>query len=138
MRRDGACSSTIFVLVEATTTFSGEPKPLYFAEARARFARWADKIVHVVVDDMPKGADAWDAERFQRDACVRGIETAAPDDLILLSDVDEIPKPEVLARVIEEREALRTACGSSSTSIASTSSTGAWWTSGWASAPRAA
>jgi hypothetical protein len=43
-----------FVIVEATETFSGKPKPLYFQEHRERFRRFSNKIVHYVVDDTPK------------------------------------------------------------------------------------
>lgn len=89
-----------FVIAEATRTFSNDPKPLHFAENRARFARWADRIVHVVVDDLPgAGADAWDREAFQRNAVARGLADAAPDDVVMVSDVDEIPYPENVARL---------------------------------------
>lgn len=37
-----------FVLYEAVYTQRGEPKPLYFNLTRARFARFADKIIHFV------------------------------------------------------------------------------------------
>lgn len=39
---------TCFVLYEAVYTQRGEPKPLYFNLTRARFARFADKIIHFV------------------------------------------------------------------------------------------
>jgi len=81
-----------FVLVEATTTFTGRAKPLVFAENRARFAPWLDKIVHVVVDDTPPGIEAWDAEHFQRNALARGLTDAAPEDVVILVDVDEVPR----------------------------------------------
>lgn len=45
-----------FVIVEATETFSGHPKPLYFKENRGRFRKWEHKIIHFVVDDTPKDA----------------------------------------------------------------------------------
>jgi hypothetical protein len=91
-----------FVLVEAAKTFSNEPKPLHFAENRERFARFLPKIVHVVVDDLPDQGDAWDREAFQRDAMVRGLAEAAPDDVIMISDVDEIPYPEHVSRLTPE------------------------------------
>jgi hypothetical protein len=88
-----------FVLVEATRTHSGQPKPLYFAEAKDDFRDFAGKIVHVVVDDLPSGPDAWVPERFQRDAIARGLADAAPDDWIIVSDVDEIPRAAVVAEL---------------------------------------
>jgi len=78
-----------FVLVEATKTFSGLEKPLYFQDNVSRFQRFLHKIVHVVVTDMPTG-DRWVAENHQRDAILRGLKGAQPDDIILISVVDEI------------------------------------------------
>jgi Glycosyltransferase family 17 len=86
-----------FVIVEAPTTFSGNEKPLHFARNAGRFERWRDKIVHVVVDDMPPpGGWRWAAEIHQRNALVRGLEGAADADVVLVSDADEIVHPEVL------------------------------------------
>ena len=45
-----------FVIVEATRTFTAKPKPLYFADNRKRYDRYAHKIIHVVVDDLPLDA----------------------------------------------------------------------------------
>jgi O-antigen biosynthesis protein len=81
-----------FVLVEATTTFQGQPKPLYFAENKERFAKFLDRITHVVVRDLPADATPFEREFFQRDAILRGLEGLPGDTLVLLSDVDEIPK----------------------------------------------
>jgi hypothetical protein len=88
-----------FVLVEATRTHSGQPKPLHFAENRESFRDFADKIVAIAVDDLPDGPDPWIRERFQRDAIARGLAEARADDWILVSDVDEIPRPAALAEV---------------------------------------
>jgi beta-1,4-mannosyl-glycoprotein beta-1,4-N-acetylglucosaminyltransferase len=90
-----------FVIVEATRTHTGKPKPLYYAENRTRFDRYAHKIIHVVVDDFPyEASDHWGREIFQRQAIVRGLAEARPDDLIITSDCDEIPKPAALRRAL--------------------------------------
>ena len=92
-----------FVLVEAEHTFRGNPKPLLFAENRHRFARWQDKIVHVVVRDMPLAApSAWTRETHQRDCIMRGIGEAAAEDIVLVSDVDEIPRAKILERSLRD------------------------------------
>ena len=91
-----------FVVVEGTLTHTGKPKPLYFNENKERFAAFKDKIIHVIVDDFPEPPagyterDAsWMREDWQRNAIKRPLkEVAQSDDLILLSDVDEIPAPE--------------------------------------------
>lgn len=87
-----------FVLVEATTTFSGRPKPLVFADNRARYERWLPRIIHVVVRDMPAGPDPWQRERHQRDAIRRGLNAASPSDGVIVSDADEIPSASAVRR----------------------------------------
>jgi hypothetical protein len=87
-----------FVLCEAPFTFSGRPKPLWYAENAARFARWHDKIVHLV---YPGESDAnpWANEWGQRAFLTNALSGGDPDDLVLIGDVDEIPHPKNAARV---------------------------------------
>lgn len=89
-----------FVLVEATLTHQGKPKPLYYEENKARFAAFHDKIIHVVVDKYPdyEGKSSWVLERHQRDMIRDGLKGCKPDDVVIVSDLDEIPAPE---KVIE-------------------------------------
>jgi beta-1,4-mannosyl-glycoprotein beta-1,4-N-acetylglucosaminyltransferase len=82
-----------FVLVEATTTHANKKKPLFYDQNKDRFTKFNDKIVHIIVKDMPKSADFWIPENFQRNCITRGLTKARPHDLILVSDVDEIPRP---------------------------------------------
>lgn len=86
-----------FILVEADRTFTNVPKPLYFQEARNDFVSFLDKIIHVAVRDMPGGGDPWVRERFQRDAIIRGVPALDPLDILMISDLDEIPRPEAIA-----------------------------------------
>ena len=88
-----------FVLVEATTTHSGKPKHLFFEQNMHLFKKFLDKIVHVVVLDMPKSTDYWIPENFQRNAIIRGLKSASPQDTILISDLDEIPRPSKLGEI---------------------------------------
>ena len=90
-----------FVLVEAVRKHSGEAKPLYFEANKARFAEFADRIIHIIVDDepetppeCPKLIASWAFENHQRNAIVRGLKDAKPEDTIMISDLDEIPDPE--------------------------------------------
>lgn len=99
------------VIAESTICYSGEPKPLHFLENRDRFAPWLDKIEYVVVDDMPNDGEVvyprspfdpaaesirWQREHWQRDSLMRGCTGMDEDDLVLLSDVDEIPRAELV------------------------------------------
>lgn len=91
-----------FVLVEATQTFQGKPKPLYFDENKSKFSKFKHKITHVIVDDLPVNAAPFDREYFQRDAILRGLSGCNAEDLIILSDLDEIPNPEVIPKYLEK------------------------------------
>ena len=88
-----------FVLVEATLTHQGRPKPLHYAENKERFAAFHHKIEHVVVDRYPAnaGADAWVYEKHQRNSIALGLKGIAADDRVMIGDVDEIPRPEKVA-----------------------------------------
>jgi beta-1,4-mannosyl-glycoprotein beta-1,4-N-acetylglucosaminyltransferase len=91
-----------FVLAESTTTFTGFPKPLYFEENRARYEMHADKIVHIIFENpLAAATSPWAREFAQRDALDRGLANAQIDDLVLLSDADEIPDPRVLRQLKE-------------------------------------
>ena len=91
-----------FVVVEATRTFSNQPKPLYFQENRARFAKFAGQIIHVVVNDSPDTADAWEVQRMQRNCIGRGLAQCRPDDWVLVSDLDEIPRASAVEKAARE------------------------------------
>jgi hypothetical protein len=85
-----------FVLVEAGSTHQGNLKPYFFAENKDRYAQWADKIIHIQVDDMPNDSDAWVNEAHHRDQIMQGLVDADAGDLVIISDLDEIVRPAAL------------------------------------------
>jgi beta-1,4-mannosyl-glycoprotein beta-1,4-N-acetylglucosaminyltransferase len=91
-----------FVLVEATQTHTNKPKPLHYQENRAHFNRFHDKIIHVIVDDLPVSKDPWVPENFQRNCIARGLKTCRPENFVLVSDLDEIPRAAVVERMSRE------------------------------------
>lgn len=93
-----------FVVIESDTTFSGKPKAVKFSKDHSAIRAFADRIDFVLVDDMPDTGDAWQRETWQRNAALRGVIGAADDDLILMSDVDEIPRVECLQQALVDRE----------------------------------
>jgi beta-1,4-mannosyl-glycoprotein beta-1,4-N-acetylglucosaminyltransferase len=88
-----------FVLVEATRTHSNQPKPLYYELNKQRFSQFHNKILHIIVDDLPNSTDPWVLENFQRNTILRGLREAHPNDLVVIADVDEIPASYVLDAV---------------------------------------
>jgi len=114
-----------FVIVEATKTHAGNPKPLYFGDNKSAFSKYLDKIVHVVVDDMPNdppkiklsflrprakqmsqeivSEDKYNIvrENHQRICIDRGISilSLSHNDIIMISDLDEIPDRDTIARI---------------------------------------
>ena len=107
-----------FVIVEATTKFSGERKPLYFKKHEAEFEIFKDKIIYIPVNPpklnlfdkfyslmqkkitftnllvvigflIPIGR--WKNDVFQRNSIKRGLVDCNDEDIILVSDLDEIP-----------------------------------------------
>lgn len=91
-----------FIIEEATVTFSGEPKELCFEKNKAMFQKFLHKIEYIVVDDSPVEATTHLRDKFQKNALERGLVNASEEDVIILSDVDEIPNPKVLKKIIEE------------------------------------
>ena len=85
-----------FVIVESTKTFQNNDKSLFLKLNWNRYIKYHDKIIHVVVDDSPGSANAWDNETFQRNAIMRGLTNAADEDIIIIGDVDEIIRAEVV------------------------------------------
>lgn len=96
--RLGEMSDTVerFVIAEADRTYAGAPKPLWFCEERERFSPWLDRITYLPVLDMPAGADPWAREHHQRRALGRGLGGLEPDDLVILTDLDEIVRTEAI------------------------------------------
>ena len=98
---------TEFVIVESTYTHSGKPRKLLFD--MKKFSKFKNKINYIVLDERPVSLfsvnnedsdhsknskyilNAVKRENLQRDTILKGLESASPEDLIIVSDVDEIP-----------------------------------------------
>ena len=89
-----------FIIEEATVTFSGEPKELCFEKNKELFREFLPKIEYIVVDNSPVNMTTHLRDKFQKNALVKGLSDATDDDVIILSDVDEIPNPKVLREII--------------------------------------
>ena len=99
-----------FVITEAKYTHNGNTKKLNFDINK--FKKFKDKIIYVVVDEQPKDIlefknedtkekigeklilNGMARDYFQREKLVQGLSDAVDEDLILISDLDEIPNLE--------------------------------------------
>ena len=98
-----------FVLVEATKTFSNKDKELYYNNNKELFAEFHNKIIHIIIDEHPgfadrkdKYGDIWQYEYYQRNCIEKGLTEAGDDDIIILSDLDEIPNPKLLQKIADK------------------------------------
>jgi len=90
-----------FVLVEATETFRGAPKPLNFKENSHLFEEFKDKIIYIPLTDHFETDNAWERERFQRAQVLQGLKGCQNTDIVLLSDLDEIVKGSRIGEIVE-------------------------------------
>ena len=99
-----------FVITEATYTHNGKPKKLIFDINK--FPKFKDKIIYNVVEKEPNNIDKINKddneetignklihnsikrENFQRNCIEKGLTKADSNDMILISDLDEIPNLE--------------------------------------------
>ena len=98
-----------FVIVEATHTFVGKEKPLFYQENKELFKDFNHKIIHIVVDDVPhkypniniENREQWNNEIFQRNCIERGLDKLKLNDeyIFTITDVDEIPDPKILEKI---------------------------------------
>lgn len=100
-----------FVILEATKTFYGNTKPLNFNIER--FAKWKDKIVYYVIDELTDeewanakaspntgaGEHWWVREYCQKEKMLDALKFCNDDDVVFISDLDEVWNPNVLREI---------------------------------------
>jgi len=79
----------VFCLAESTMTFSGNKKELNYKENKDRFSQF--NIITKTVDDMPVNCNSWTREHHQRNTIKSMLDTFDNDDIVIMSDLDEIP-----------------------------------------------
>jgi beta-1,4-mannosyl-glycoprotein beta-1,4-N-acetylglucosaminyltransferase len=92
-----------FVIVESNITFSGLPKPYHFSNNINRFKAWKHKIIYIPIEQSAAGlvfeeqknynpeSPSWKLEYEQRNALAQASSLMKESDMVLLSDLDEIP-----------------------------------------------
>jgi len=94
-----------FVIVESTTDHQGRDKKLNFDIEK--FKKFKKKIIYIAVEDtldsVKKAHIGQNSlvERHQRNSIMKGLKNSHDDDLVIISDVDEIPKPQKIRAIIK-------------------------------------
>ena len=97
-----------FVISESTKTHQGKIKKLNFD--LEKFSKFKEKIIYVVADYKKEinfenhvGGES-PIEQHQRNSLIEGIKNASPEDLIILSDSDEIPDLTKLSEINNKKK----------------------------------
>ena len=90
-----------FVIVECDHTLRGEYKGFNLNIDEPGVREYKDKIRYIQVTDAPmvKGNGQWEIEFYQRNSILRGLYDCSQEDLVMISDLDEIPSPAVLGNL---------------------------------------
>lgn len=91
-----------FVIAESNLSHSGKEKPYHLLDNWERFKPYESKIRRVQVDDMPETPDSWVRERYQRWSLSKGLTDVSPEDIVITSDLDEIPRAEAIEMIKED------------------------------------
>ena len=87
-----------FIVCESKFDHKGRYKGVNFN--LENYKEFKYKIIHLVIDkQFPNTSDPWKTQAFQREFIFNGLNDADPEDCIMFSDPDEIPRPETLTNL---------------------------------------
>jgi beta-1,4-mannosyl-glycoprotein beta-1,4-N-acetylglucosaminyltransferase len=86
-----------FVIIEGNKTHSGKTKKKNFQIEK--FSKFKKKIKYFFIENMPNDNNSWELENFQRNQIMLGLKKANKEDLILISDCDEIPNLKTIRNI---------------------------------------
>jgi beta-1,4-mannosyl-glycoprotein beta-1,4-N-acetylglucosaminyltransferase len=89
----------IFVIVEANLTFSNLAKPYSFDPEKYAWAMPKIRYIQLDATEFSNCVTAWDREKFQRNAMQRGYVDSKSNDVIIISDVDEVIRPGLITEI---------------------------------------
>ena len=97
-----------FVIVEANIDHAGNKRVPKFDIKK--FKKFENKIRYFLIKDLPTHNNyykkhwgpSWRRENLQRNALKLGYEDCAPNDLIMISDLDEIPDPKAISQFTDK------------------------------------
>ena len=81
-----------FIIVESKTNHQGNEKKVNFNINQ--FKKFKDKINYFLIDKIPSNYSSWEIEGYQRNYISYGLNSCDKNDVIIISDIDEIPNLE--------------------------------------------
>jgi beta-1,4-mannosyl-glycoprotein beta-1,4-N-acetylglucosaminyltransferase len=91
-----------FVLVESNTQHDGSKKD--FVLDAKRLEKYWDKIIYIQdSEQVSAGTSGWGVENHHRNCIKQGLSEANNEDIILISDIDEIPDPKHFPFLLSDR-----------------------------------
>ena len=90
-----------FIIVESCFDHQGNKKKLTFKINN--FLIFKNKIKYIVLNKFPNDLSSWERENYNRNFIIKGLNGAKPEDYIMISDLDEIPKISNL-KIFEKRK----------------------------------
>jgi beta-1,4-mannosyl-glycoprotein beta-1,4-N-acetylglucosaminyltransferase len=118
------------IITESNLSHSGIPKPFYYEENKERFKKFWPKIIYQKLDNLPTdfvnlspnsakteleklciekviAGNWWPHEHlgygrdtYEKESVLMCMENCKPDDIIISSDLDEIPNPKAVEFVL--------------------------------------
>lgn len=89
-----------FVIACSPQTFSGRRLPSAFPEHDPFILENRDRIQLVMVDEL-SATTPRKREEISRNALARGLSRLPRETLVMISDIDEVPRPEILAGIAD-------------------------------------
>ena len=87
-----------FIVCESKFNHKGHYKGINFKIEDHKYFK--SKINHLIIDkQFPDISSPWKTQAFQREFIFNGLKEAKPEDYIMFSDPDEIPRPEILTNL---------------------------------------
>ncbi|CAG9986606.1 unnamed protein product [Clonostachys byssicola] len=95
----------VFIIVESPINFHGHAKPMHLRDSWDRFAKYHDKMLYHELEFSGsfRPERTWDIESLQRDASyeqvfpkLTGDRAPRLGDVLVVADVDEIPRPDTI------------------------------------------
>jgi beta-1,4-mannosyl-glycoprotein beta-1,4-N-acetylglucosaminyltransferase len=103
-----------FILIESTKTHTNDDKELHYNNNKSRYAEYSKKVIHIIMDDdivknlnklCPNNVtEQWIIENGTRIFLTQFIlinDSIKEDDIIMMSDLDEIPDVDILQNLCE-------------------------------------